>query len=215
MIWQYLPVFEIVDKGAAELLLDGLLCFVQKTFDGRVSDGECDDATCWQRAEQLGEPPAVVAGLVRVVALGKEHGGRVLIHHAQVDASAEVPLEGVTPRGEARGRDAPGQQGPGNSFGAVELQRSATHDADELAAQARDLRDRFVVGAAHEDDGGLGAVATFGCANVKGSAVLDENVPRSQGDVFRAVSVVCKNYLACNSQKKTNVSSYTRYITSN
>jgi len=198
------PVFEIVDKSAAELFFDGLLGFLQEAFDGRVSDGQRDDAARRQRAQQPGEPAAVVARLVRVVALGEQHLRRVLVHDAQVDASAEVPLEGVIARGQAGRRDVSGEQRPGDCLCAVELQGAAPRDPDELAAHAGRFGVRLVVRAAHQDDGGARAVATFGSADVKGSPVFYQDVTSSHGYVFGAVGIVCENYSTCEkaAQKK-------------
>ncbi|TNN50011.1 hypothetical protein EYF80_039819 [Liparis tanakae] len=160
---------------------------VLEAFDGRVSDGQRDDAAGRQRAQQPGEPPAVVARLVRVVALGEQHLRRVLVHDAQVDASAEVALEGVVARGQAGRRDVSGEQRPGDSLGAVELQSPARRDSDELAAHAGHPRVRLVVRAAHQGDGGARAVATFGGADVKRSPVFYQDVkggsPRRRGAV--------------------------------
>lgn len=110
-----------MDEAAAEPLLDGHLGLIQEALDGRVSHGQSDNAALRQGVQQLRQPPTVVVQLVRVIALGEEHGGRVLVHHAQVDASAEVPLEEVAAGGQARDRDSPGQQRPGNSLCSVQL----------------------------------------------------------------------------------------------
>lgn len=105
---QRLPVLEIQNKSAAEFLFDDLPGFWPKISLGRVSHGESDNSAHRKGAKQLGEPLAVVAGIVRVVAFWEQQSGRVRVHHAQVDASAEVSLEGITPRGHPRRRDASG-----------------------------------------------------------------------------------------------------------
>lgn len=96
------------NKSAAEFLVDDLPGSLLKISVGRVSHSECDNSAHWQGAKQLGEPLAVVAGIVRVVAFGEQQSSRVLVHHTQVDASAEVSLEGITPCGHPRRRDASG-----------------------------------------------------------------------------------------------------------
>lgn len=193
----HLPVFEIVDESAAQLFLDGLLGFIQKTFGCGVSDGQRDDAAGRQGTQQLGQPPTVVAGVVRVVALREEHGGRVLVDHAQVDASAEGAVEGVALRAQTGGRDASGEQRPGDSLSAVELQSAAPHDSYELVAEFGHFGHRRVVGAAHQGDGGARAVAALWRADVKGSAVFYEDVTSSQGYAFGAVGVVRENDATC------------------
>lgn len=185
-----------MDQAAAKPLLYGHLGLIQETLDGGVSHGQSDDAACRQGVQQLGQPPTVVVKFVRVVALGEEHGGRVLVHHAQVDASAEVPLEEVAAGGQTGDWDTSGQQRPGNSLCTVQLQGPSPHDAYELAAESRHLRDGFVVRAAHQGDGSMGAVATLGRTDVQGCTVFDENVMRSHGDVFGAVRTVCKYHLS-------------------
>lgn len=166
-------------KAAAKPLLNGHLGLIQETLDSRVSHGQSDDAAWRQGVQQLGQPATVVAELVRVVALREEHGGRVLVHHAQVDASAEVPLEEVTAGGQAWDWDASGQQRPGDSLWTVQLQGPSPHDTHELAAESGDLRDGFVVRTAHQGDGGVGAVATLGRTDVQGCTIFDEDVMRS------------------------------------
>lgn len=185
-----------MDKAAAKLLLYGHLGLIQETLDGRVSHGQGDDAAWRQRVQQLGQPATVVVKFVRVVALGEEHGGRVLVHHAQVDASAEVPLEEVAAGGQTRDWDTPGQQRPGDSLRSVQLQGPSSHDAYELAAESGHSRGGFVVRAAHQGDGSVGAVATLGRADVQGCTVFDENVMRSYSDVFGAICTVCKYHLS-------------------
>lgn len=76
----------------------------------------------------------------------------------------------------------------------MELQSSTTHNANELATEARDLRDSLAVRTANKGNGGMRAVATFGRPNMKGSTFFYEDVISSHGYVFRAISVVCKYY---------------------
>lgn len=80
--WHYLPVFEIIDKAAAELLFKGLLGFIQKTFDSWVSYSQRDNAARRQGPQQLGEPSTVITRVVCVVAFGQQHSSCVLVHHA-------------------------------------------------------------------------------------------------------------------------------------
>lgn len=132
-----------------------------------------------------------------VVAFKEQNLSCVLVHHAQVDASTEVPLEGVTPCGQTRGRDTFSQQRPGGALSTMQLQSPTAHDAYELAAQARHFRDGLAVGAAHKNDGGTRTVATFDSTDVKGSTIFYKDVTCSYGYVFGAVSVVCKNDPTC------------------
>lgn len=95
----YIPVFEMVHKAAAKLLCNGLLGFVLKTFDSRVSDSQRHNTAGWQRQQQPSEILTVIMRVVCVEALAEQHSGRVLVYNSQVDASAEVPLKGVPARG--------------------------------------------------------------------------------------------------------------------
>ena len=130
-----LPVFEVVDKSASQQVLDGLLGLVQQALGGRVPHRHGDDAAVGQAPEQPVETATVVARVVGVEAVRDEHRRRVLVQHAQVDAPAEVPLEGITPRGQAGSGHRAGQEGPRQFGRPVELQGPARPHTDELPAQ--------------------------------------------------------------------------------